>query len=597
MKKFAILIFIQVIFNLYPFVDSRCGLDLLKKPKRVLVEQEIEGDVRNLNSASWKPLKIHLDFSMIENNIGKFDKNDLRDLKERIMPKAQNVLEGLFKVKQFQSKLKLTADHCEQIPIPEQYKSEGIDADLIIFVTIDDSGFFLQNHVEAAAIHCLQDSVTKRPIAGYIQFKPQLKVDNTTAVDYMVWLALHEITHILVFNDALYPDWVDDKNEPLELQNVIGGKILKNGKKMNYIKTPNVLKKGKEHFGCDQFMGIPLEYNGGPGTAGAHWSKKYMNTDYMIGDSYGENLISELTLAMFEDSGWYSVDYELSNLFIWGKNKGCDFFSHSHKCVELKENSVETKFKDEFCTKLNYPVCSTSHIFRGNCRGRTYTKIAPFERYFKDQTIGGSDSLTDKCPIPIEVKKGQNYYGGSCRVGQTLTVQQVEQVCPECACFMSNLRLKGTKLENIADNKNKKKLLRPNRGGPKSEDDDDDIGDDEKPSSSEGNSTITDDKKSEDTKAGRSFNFMKQALMPLPELSDNDFAAQCYEFKCEESKLIVKIAGKEYKCSGDGTISLEGYSGLIKCPPADVLCHPKFKCKFGCVEKYDNSVGFRSFSK
>lgn len=37
--------------------------------------------------------------------------------------------------------------------------------------------------------------------------------------------------------------------------------------------------------------------------------------------------ISEMTLAKFEDSGWYKVNYEYADNFLFGKNKGCDFTS------------------------------------------------------------------------------------------------------------------------------------------------------------------------------------------------------------------------------------------------------------------------------
>ena len=154
--------------------------------------------------------------------------------------------------------IKLNNDQCEHITVPEIY-NEGIDADIVIFVTIDDTGFFQQNHVEAAAVHCFQHSLTRRPIAGFIQFKPNLKVENKTAEDYMVWLAIHEITHILVMNDSLYEDWIDADMKPLGLDKVIGKKILQNGKKMTFLKSKNIIDKGKAHYGCDSFEGLPLE--------------------------------------------------------------------------------------------------------------------------------------------------------------------------------------------------------------------------------------------------------------------------------------------------------------------------------------------------
>jgi hypothetical protein len=643
MKTLVLLFPVAIILlNIKSILTHFCGINLLNKPKRVLVPQENES-MRSLKEESWEPLRIHLDFSLIENNLGKFDKQDLIDLRDKIMPKTKEVFEKLLKVKRVASKLKLPAESCDSIKVPEYLTQDGVDADIVIFVKIDDTGFFKQNHVEAAAIHCFQDDVSRRPIAGYIEFKPELKVTNQTAVDYMTWLAIHEITHILVMNDSLYDDWIDTNMKPLGFNNVVGNKILPNGKKMSFLKTPQILVKGKEHFGCDKFEGLALEYNGGPGTAGAHWSKKVMNTDYMIGDSYGENLISELSLAMFDDSGWYKVDYNLSNLFLWGKGQGCEFLDHKIKCVSQgpekhtthndtssqknstasRESSsfsmklsstVTTKFKNNFCTKLNYPICSTGNIFRGNCRTRRYKYLFPYEQYFNEPNVGGVDWLTDKCPIPIEMKQGQGYYGGSCRVGQSKTINKFEKVCPECACFMSNLKENHPEESKPTPQKRLRQetLLAPENYNPeivfrlKAIETPSNVTNThtspnpvvEKNFTVSSNHTdysvsvnITENNSTSSTEQVVTIASLKKAVAlqkdPLPELTDEDFRAYCFEYKCEQEVLYVKVLDKAYKCE-EKPITIEGYKGIIQCPPASVLCDSKYKCKFGCTDKYRN---------
>lgn len=559
MKNILLVVNLIIFAYLNELVESRCGIDLLKKPKRVLIKQENENR-RVLKDGEWEPIRIHLDFSYIENNLGKISKDDLVDLKEKIMPKMQEVFQKLLKVKRIQHKLKLNAPHCETFPIPEKYheSGEGVDADLVIFVLVDDTGFFLENRIEAAAIHCLQHYETRRPIAGYIQFKPELKVNNSTALDYMVWLAVHEVTHILVLNGGLYDDYIDANTlVPYGYDRIIGSKDLPSGKTMKMIKTKKVVEKAKKHFKCEQLKGVPLEYNGGPGTAGAHWSKKFMNTDYMIGDSYGENLISDITLGLFEDSGWYQVDYELANLFLWGKNKGCEFFDK--KCVEKKNGKVETTFTDEFCTKLNNPVCSVSNVFRANCLAKRFKKeLNSFERYFDDPKLGGIDPLTDRCPIAFEEKNGQNYYGGSCRVGTTDNIGQLEKVCPECACFMSNLdvadkskRLRFQEIDNAGGNLNEKKarVLAPS----------------------------------------------SKELNDNSQLSNDDLSASCYQFKCQGPDLYVIIKEKSYRCPTNENIKINGFKGTIICPKNENLCHKSYKCKFGCTDKYENDIPFVSY--
>lgn len=534
-------IILYIVFILPITITSRhCGVDFIKPPPRHMIDIQKE-NLRNLKSSDWGHIRIHFDFSYLNNNRDKISNEDYKDLTEKIMPKTKEILEKLLKVKQYQKQMILNAPNCDVYPIPEEY-IEGVDADLVIFVIVDISGYYLENSIEAAASHCLQHSENRRPIAGYIQFKPGLDVKDSTSLDYMVWLAIHEISHILVINNSLYDDFINSETlEPIGYDRIIGKSKREDGRTMIMIKSPKVLEAARKHFGCESLVGVPLEFNGGAGTAGSHWAKKYMNTDYMIGDSYGENLISEITLALFEDSGWYKVDYKMANLFLWGKNKGCEFFNK--KCgepVEDAEYEMKSNFKEEFCNKSNSSVCSISHIFRATCRTSKYPDaLKPNERYFKDPNMGGYDELTEKCPIAWEVKNGSHYYPGSCRVGRSNSIRlsNIEKICPECACFLSNLR-------KTNNNKQTSKFL------------------------------------------------FKQKQLDIKENVGNNeknYIAGCFQFECNGSELFVVIDDNKIKCRDDESITIQGYDGDIKCPKNEILCNPTYLCKFGCTEKYKNA--------
>lgn len=588
------------------YIVSRCGLDILKS-KRVLVNSVGEKQDRYLSKQTFEPLRVELDFSLIENSLDKLNKQDFIDLKEKIMPKTKKVFEDLLKVQRIEGKLRFNAKKCDDFYIPEKYLAEGdgVDADLVIFIAIDDTGYFKENGIEAAAIHCLQHSVTKRPVAGFITFKPDLNVDNPVSLNYQVWLAVHEISHILAINDSLYYDFVDKNLQPLgidkivttrsmsyrnknqkdynfrvnhdkiknddkerltgidETVNVATSKISKikyympnrkssSSQTISYIKSPKVLEKAKSHFNCDSLVGVPLEFNGGAGTNGAHWSKRFMGSDYMIGDSYGENLISEITLALFEDSGWYKVDYSLANLFLFGKNKGCGFLDEncvnpvkSTKNKNFKSREEEIKFKtsinsnfSEFCTDTSAPVCSQHNIFRGVCAIRKYDYELPlYEQHFNDPTIGGVDRLSERCPIPIEAKRGQNFYGGSCREGKK--AYKYEKIGSNSSCFITNLKVdsNSSSFLQIEDNDKSEEVL--------------------------------------DT-------FEKSDVY-----SKNGRVAACFEFICKSNSLYVLVDDKEYKCVNGKAKNIEGYTGEIECPDKEVLCHDKYKCKFGCTDEFN----------
>jgi len=757
-----IIIFICYVFQIIlieKIICEMCGLKYLKKPKKILVNQGINDKSRYLKSKqeNWENIRIHLDFSPIENNIGKFDKNDLINLRDHIMVKAKNALEKLIKVRPIESNLRLTGDMCDEVPIPDFYKQKegGVQADLVIFVALDDTGFYKANKIEAAATYCAQDDLTRRPVAGFINFRPGINISNSTSLDYMTWLALHEMTHIFVFNDSLYEDFVDENLLPFNLHEIVGTKVLTNNKKMNYLKTKNVLEKGKKHFNCSDLEGVPLEFMGGVGTSGSHWSKKIMNTDYMIGDSYGENLISEITLALFEDSGWYKVNYDLANLFLWGKNKGCGFLDFGKKCIrekspeqnknkneeknekkdkqiveidksinnnndekkieeknndekenkgnkdkkeenqdkmdeknehkehkehkkhkvhkehkeerENKEEKVnrneadflsiskeskledrltttnnnfnstqnttnrikdisvksknhlvfklldyETDYNDEFCTKLNYPVCSTSHIFRGICKVRRYkTPLSIYETYFKDNSIGGVNNLVSKCPIATEDKILNIFYSGSCRIGLPRPGQlSIEKICPECSCFMSNLipskKEKDSSFRNIrkisqvdlslsAESKiinqeskakinNSNLKENPNRSLNKALENENlsDEEDENEYENSDGSNQTFNRVELQNNSGIKNNGKPNKDLIPI--LTDEDYKAMCFEFKCINQKLFVLIEGKKYECNNK-KMEISGYTGNIICPPSEVLCDAKYLCKYGCTEK------------
>ena len=53
-----------------------------------------------------------------------------------------------------------------------------------------------------------------------------------------------------------------------------------------------------------------MEEFGGEGTVGSHWEAKILLGDYMNGYTYTfEQVISEFTLALLEDYGFYKANY------------------------------------------------------------------------------------------------------------------------------------------------------------------------------------------------------------------------------------------------------------------------------------------------
>ena len=63
---------ICVLLLLIDYIVSRCGLDILKS-KRILVNSIGEKQDRYLSKQTFEPLRIELDYSLIENNLEKIN--------------------------------------------------------------------------------------------------------------------------------------------------------------------------------------------------------------------------------------------------------------------------------------------------------------------------------------------------------------------------------------------------------------------------------------------------------------------------------------------------------------------------------------------
>ena len=56
--------------------------------------------------------------------------------------------------------------------------------------------------------------------------------------------------------------------------------------------------------------------------------------------TYTQNpLVSRITLALMEDTGWYKADYNQAEDLEWGKGLGCDFVDKS--CLEWIEKKTQ----------------------------------------------------------------------------------------------------------------------------------------------------------------------------------------------------------------------------------------------------------------
>ena len=272
------------------------------------------------------------------------------------------------------------------------------NADFAIYVTaVPATGL-----TQAWAVDCQHDQ-SGRPTVALINFSPSA-FDSTstspTTYENSVSTAIHELMHALGFGSEFYekPGWF-----PTNSGRATSTKTGVDGKPVTIITTPKVLEKAKAHFGCTRLTGVELENQGGSGTAGSHWEKRILGAESMTGIQTSEkSVISELTLAYFEDTGVYDVDYVMAQHLEWGKNRGCEF-------TDQKCNSAANKNRAEYCFPGNtntaqlLDACTISRLGYGRCNIQEHTTNLPTEfQYFTNQPrVGGGAFLTDYCPYYV----------------------------------------------------------------------------------------------------------------------------------------------------------------------------------------------------
>lgn len=391
--------------------------------------------IRHLSTKEFTPIRIYIDYATLDSQVTVSE--EFRNKIKQILELSKSSFESLLLVQRFKDKMKLLECGNSILIISDKVKNEGVEADLIIFPFIDTS--YQGNVYEAYASPCILAGDTRRPVAGYIGFTKVLKLERENWLHYYTTLAMHELTHCLVFSPNLFPFFFNQR-ELYGISNIIKTVTI-NGKKRSLLSTPKVVQAAKVHFNCDSVEGVELENQGSDGTSGSHWEAREMLTDYMMGASYDEMSISEITLALFEDSGWYKVNYYTGGLFRFGKNEGCSFLYS--KCL----TNEKTNFPNEFCDTNYQPFCTNGRLSKGICYYTDYEKNITKEfQYFSNEKRGGL-VLADYCPVSQVPSDKKMLFNWNCAMGKsTYPIDLGETVSESSICFISSLRLKKSLL-------------------------------------------------------------------------------------------------------------------------------------------------------
>ncbi|EKF26783.1 surface protease GP63, putative,metallopeptidase, putative [Trypanosoma cruzi marinkellei] len=295
---------------------------------------------------------------------------------------------------------------CAQFTIPSSHHTVGVTgADMYLYVSAGPT----KGLTVAWATSCSQ-LANGRPVTGVMNHGPSSVTDSV----YSVRVVVHEIAHALGFIVEL----MKERNMLTEVKGVRGKE------KVLQVSSPKTVEKTREHFNCMSATGMELEDGGAEGTSSSHWKRRNAKDELMAGIS-GVGYYTALTMAAFEDTGFYKANWGKEEPMSWGNNSGCALLTE--KCAI---NGV-TQYPEMFCTaETDVFLCTSDRLALGHCTILLYdVPLLPEYQYFSNpKLLGSPDSLMDFCPY-IELHENTGCNNGDA------TVMPGSRVGPRSKCL------------------------------------------------------------------------------------------------------------------------------------------------------------------
>ncbi|CAI8606411.1 unnamed protein product [Vicia faba] len=280
------------------------------------------------------------------------------------------------------------------VQLPRGYVEEGVsDADLVLLVTTRPT----TGNTLAWAVACERDQ-WGRAIAGHVNVAPRhLTAEAETLLSATL---IHEVMHVLGFDPHAFTHFRDERRRR---RNKVTEQVMdeKIGRIVTRVVLPRVVMHSRHHYAAfsGNFTGLELEDGGGRGTSGSHWEKRLLMNEIMTGSVDTRSVVSKMTLALLEDSGWYKANYSMADRLDWGRNQGTEFVTSP---CNLWKGAYH-------CNSTQFSGCTYNREAEGYCPILTYSGDLPqWAQYFPQANKGGQSSLADYCTYFVA------YSDGSC---------------------------------------------------------------------------------------------------------------------------------------------------------------------------------------
>ncbi|CAH6832920.1 ciliated left-right organizer metallopeptidase [Phodopus roborovskii] len=258
------------------------------------------------------------------------------------------------------------------------------NTDFLLYVRVAHTSKCHKEPSVIAYAACCQLDSEDRPLAGTIVYCAQQLTSPSLSHSDIVMATLHELLHVLGFSGQLFKKWRDCPSGLSARENCSTRKHVTRRDEWGQLllTTPTVSHSLAKHLGAPgAVLGVPLEEEG---SLSSHWESRLFQGSIMTATFHGAQYtrLDSITLAAFEDSGWYQVNYSAAEELLWGQGSGPEF-----GLVSTCRNGSS----DFFCTHSGLG-CHYLHLDKGSCSSdprlegcRMYKPLASGSECWKEE--------------------------------------------------------------------------------------------------------------------------------------------------------------------------------------------------------------------
>eukprot|EP00892_Ulva_mutabilis_P005907 jgi/Ulvmu1/3689/UM017_0105.1 len=255
---------------------------------------------------------------------------------------------------------------------------------------------------------------------------------------------LHEMLHVLGFQRLLFETWagVETLSDILEITPEADrpppppGVRAPVGPEVK-LRTPNALREARLHIGCPTMDAVLMNDQLFGNTPPEHWSMRHYNGELMRAGfaaspvHYGREAMTDMTLGMLQDTGWYDVKYGSGGFNSYGYQAGCTFVMGT-----FEEALADPAAARYLCPIADNRTISCFHDFsgQGRCRaqrkfdGDTYDDLFTVDMGYDGGTFDCQDTPGSRCLNVIDDDGTQQLIcsaGMSCSEAGQVTISGV----------------------------------------------------------------------------------------------------------------------------------------------------------------------------